>query len=463
MNSNIHPASFRDPSGFLFTRNGILYRQVNRSYQEEFELFMSSGLYDALTGKGWLISHEEVDIRAEDAQNAFKILKPEKVETISYPYEWSFSELKDAALCTLAIQKRALNKGLSLKDASAYNIQFRDAKPVLIDSLSFEKYETGKPWVAYRQFCQHFLAPLALMALKDVHLSRMLGLYIDGVPLDLASRLLPWKSRLNFGLNTHIHLHAAFQQKHSADGEAASSQAGSMSQQALEGLITSLQGTIRKLTWKPSGTEWGDYYPQTSAHYSQAASDHKMEIIESFLEETRPASAWDLGANTGLFSRAASRRGIPTVAFDIDQAAVEQNYLACKREQEKNMLPLVMDLTNPSPSIGWNNRERMSLLERGPVDMVLALALIHHLAIANNVPLHHLAAFFQEICRWLVIEFVPKEDSQVQVLLASRKDIFPDYNQQGFETAFAPYFKVHASVPVRDTPRVMYLMERIKK
>jgi len=241
MNSNIHPASFRDPSGFLFTRNGILYRQVNRSYQEEFELFMSSGLYDALTGKGWLISHEEVDIRAEDKQNAFKILKPEKVETISYPYEWSFSELKDAALCTLAIQKRALNKGLSLKDASAYNIQFRDAKPVLIDSLSFEKYETGKPWVAYRQFCQHFLAPLALMALKDVHLSRMLGLYIDGVPLDLASRLLPWKSRLNFGLNTHIHLHAAFQQKHSADGEAASSQAGSMSQQALEGLITSLE------------------------------------------------------------------------------------------------------------------------------------------------------------------------------------------------------------------------------
>ena len=437
MNKSIHPASFRDPSGFLFTRKGTLFRQVNKSYKEDYELLISSGLYETLTGKGWLIRHEEVDIKAEDPLTAYKILKPEVIETISYPYEWSFSQLKDAALCTLAIQKRALNKDLSLKDASAYNIQFRDARPVLIDSLSFETYKEGQPWVAYRQFCQHFLAPLALMSLKDVKLARIMELYIDGIPLDLASRLLPWRTRLNLGLNTHIHLHAAFQQRHSADGEAPSNRSGKLSRSSLEGLITSLQATIRKLRWKPSGTEWGDYYPQTSAHYSQTASDHKMEILNTFLDLAKPKSAWDLGANTGLFSRAVSQRGIPTVAFDIDPAAVEQNYLACKQDKETNMLPLVLDLTNPSPAIGWNNRERMSLLERGPVDIVLALALIHHLAIANNVPLQRLAEFFSQTCCWLVIEFVPKEDSQVQVLLASREDIFPDYNQQGFEAAFA--------------------------
>ena len=329
MNKSIHPASFRDPSGFLFTRKGTLYRQVNQSYQKEYELLMSSGLYKLLTNKGWLISHKEVEIKAEDPQMAYKILKPEIIETISYPYEWSFSQLKDAALCTLAIQKRALRKDLSLKDASSYNIQFRDARPMLIDSLSFEAYKEGQPWVAYRQFCQHFLAPLALMSLKDVKLARIMELYIDGIPLDLASRLLPWRTRLNFGLNTHIHLHAAFQQKHSADGETPSKQTGRLSRSALEGLITGLQATIRKLKWKPSGTEWGDYYPQTSAHYSQTASDHKMEIINTFLDQAKPKSAWDLGANTGLFSRAASQRGIPTVAFDIDPAAVEQNYLAC--------------------------------------------------------------------------------------------------------------------------------------
>ncbi len=459
MNNQVHPASFRDPSGFLFRRDGILYRQVNRSYQEEYELLNSCGLYAELVEKGWLVAHSEVDVEPEQARLAFKVLRPELVEPISYPYEWCFSQLKDAALRTLSIQKRALNKGMSLKDASAYNIQFRDAKPILIDTLSFEVYKAGQPWVAYRQFCQHFLAPLALMAKRDVRLNQLLRVYIDGIPLDLVSQLLPGSTRLNLGLSTHIHLHASFQQKHASSGEKVSNRGAGMSQHALEGLIESLRAVIKGLHWKPRGTEWGDYYTETCGHYSDSASLHKMEVIEKFLERVAPKSAWDLGANTGLFSRAASRRGIPTVAFDIDPAAVEQNYLACKANKDTNLLPLVLDLTNPSPAIGWNNRERMSLLERGPVDAVLALALIHHLAIANNVPLPRLADFFQQAGRWLVIEFVPKEDSQVQVLLASREDIFPDYTQEGFETAFKPYFEIHESIPVRETKRVLYLME----
>ncbi len=459
MNNQVHPASFRDPSGFLFRRDGVLYRQVNLSYQEEFELLDSSGLYAELVEKGWLVAHSEVDVVPEQTALAFKVLRPELVEPISYPYEWSFSQLKDAALRTLSIQKRSLKKGMSLKDASAYNIQFRDAKPLLIDTLSFEVYKPGQPWVAYRQFCQHFLAPLALMAKRDVRLNQLLRVYIDGIPLDLASQLLPGSTRLNFGLSTHIHLHASFQQKHASNGEKVSNQVAGMSQNALEGLIDSLRAAIKGLVWKPKGTEWGDYYAEDSGHYSDSASLHKMEIIEKFLDQAAPKSAWDLGANTGVFSRATSCRGIPTVAFDIDPAAVEQNYLACKANKDANLLPLVLDLTNPSPAIGWNNMERMSLLERGPVDAVLALALIHHLAIANNVPLPRLANFFQQAGHWLIIEFVPKEDSQVQVLLASREDIFPDYTQEGFEAAFKPYFRIEESIPVRETKRVMYLME----
>jgi hypothetical protein len=206
-----HTASFRDPSGFLFSQGGILYRQINRSYADDYSRLMESGLYERLVKAGLLIPHVELD-RAERSDErseersrsavehslnaeAFKIIQPERVPFISYPYEWSFSQLKDAALTTLSIHKRALKYNMALKDASAYNIQFVRGKPTLIDTLSFEKYKEGQPWVAYRQFCQQFLAPLALMAYRDVRLSQLLRVHIDGIPLDLASRLLPARTR----------------------------------------------------------------------------------------------------------------------------------------------------------------------------------------------------------------------------------------------------------------------------
>src|SRR5436190_13957563 len=258
-------ASFRDPSGFLFARGGILYRQVNRKYEQEYARLMESGLYEKLVKAGLLIPHIEVDQPPVEPDSAgavaHKIIQPERVPFISYPYEWSFGQLRDAALTTLSIQRRALKVGMSLKDASAYNIQFVRGKPTLIDTLSFEIYKEGQPWVAYRQFCQHFLAPLALMALKDVRLNQLLRVYIDGVPLDLASELLPAKTRFNFGLLTHIHLHAGAQKKYSGiASEETKSRSGSMSKQAMTGLIESLESTIQKLDWTPHGTEWGNYY-----------------------------------------------------------------------------------------------------------------------------------------------------------------------------------------------------------
>jgi len=416
---------------------------------------MDSGLYDRLVKTSLLIPHVEVDQAPAESGAAFKVIQPERVPFISYPYEWSFSQLKDAALATLSIQKRAMKLDMSLKDASAYNIQFVRGKAMLIDTLSFEIYKEGEPWVAYRQFCQHFLAPLALMTYRDVRLSQLLRVYIDGIPLDLASGLLPAKTKFSFGLLTHIHIHAGAQKRYS--DKVVAPRKGGMSKPALTGLIESLEGTIKKLTWKPAGTEWGDYYENTN--YTDSAFEHKKQLVKEWAVEMKPALVWDLGGNTGIFSREAASSGAFTVSFDIDPAAVEQNYRTVKTKKDQNILPLVLDLTNPSPALGWDNTERDSFGARGPVDMALALAVIHHLAISNNVPLPQLANFFAARCKWLVIEFVPKSDSQVQKLLTSREDIFPDYTREGFEAAFASHFTIRKSESVRDSERTLYLME----
>ncbi|MBN1453042.1 MAG: hypothetical protein JW963_18640 [Anaerolineales bacterium] len=451
-------ASFRDPSGFLFKDGGTLFRQVNRVYAENYDRLMESGLYDKLVKAGLLISHQEVEQAPIEKEAAYKVLQPELVPFISYPYEWSFSQYKDAALATLSIQKRALKAGMSLKDASAYNIQFLHGRPVLIDTLSFETYQEGQPWVAYKQFCQHFLAPLALMAMRDVRLSQLMRVHIDGIPLDLASKLLPFGSRLWFGLLMHIHIHAGAQ-KRFADTEVSKPKArGGMSRQSILGLIESLQTTVKKLEWKVGGTEWGNYYDITN--YSNTAFEHKKEIIAGWVERVKPALVWDLGANNGEFSRIASAAGIYTVSSDIDPAAVEQNYRHMRQQKEKNLLPLLLDLTNPSPALGWANRERDAFGQRGPADMVFALALVHHLAISNNLPLPRVAEYFAGLGRWLVVEFVPKSDSQVQKLFRSREDIFDQYTKEGFEQVFNLHYSMREIIPVNDSERTLYLLQK---
>ncbi len=456
MTDGPHAASFRDPSGFLFHHEGILYRQVNRSYAQDFELLKSSGLYDLLVEKGLLIPHREVSLDLARTKDAVRILQPEPVLFISYPYEWCFSQLKDAALTTLRIQRLALKRGMCLKDASAYNIQFHEGRPVLIDTLSFTVYQEGAPWVAYRQFCQHFLAPLALMARCDIRLGALLRTHIDGVPLDLASRLLPWRTRLNPGLLMHIHAHARSQAKHQDRRQ--TGKTTRVGKNALRGIIDSLKGTVAKLKWRPGGTEWGEYYDDTN--YSDSALMAKRDHVGGMLDKTDSRVVWDVGANNGFFSQVASDREMFTVAADIDPTAVEQNWRACRQGGRSHMLPLVMDLTNPSPGLGWGHEERDSLLDRGPADTVIALALIHHLAISNNVPLDRLAQFFARAGRHLIIEFVPKNDSQVQRLLATREDVFPSYHKAGFEQAFAGCFEILEQVDIAGSERTLYLMRR---
>ncbi|NQX87492.1 MAG: SAM-dependent methyltransferase [Halioglobus sp.] len=456
-------SSFRDPSGFMFSHQGCIYRQVNNSFSATYDNFMHSGLYNRLVDRGLLISHEEVvDGSARGTVEAYRIIKPLQIPFISYPYEWSFSQLKDAAMLTLKIQYEALKYGFVLKDASAYNVQFLNSKPVFIDTLSFARYTPGKPWVAYKQFCQHFLAPLALMAYTDVALSKLLITHIDGVPLSLASKLLPVKTRLNYSLMSHIHLHSKIQQQHAddaGDSKKTTTKNTRLSEQGLKALLESLAKTVQRLSWKMPRTEWGDYYEKTN--YSDLASEQKRALVDNFLRGIPDTLEiiQDFGANTGEFSCIAAKHGALVISQDIDPVAVELNYRRNSTDGPTNILPLIQDFSAPSPGIGWGNAERASFLERSRCDALLVLALIHHLAISNNVPLQHIATLFAGMTDWIIIEFVPKSDSQVKRLLATRDDIFTRYTKEGFEHAFSGRFSIEQSAPVPDSERTLYLMK----
>ncbi|HEX7034919.1 MAG TPA: hypothetical protein VF210_04060 [Pseudomonadales bacterium] len=454
-----HAASFRDPSGFVFSENGILYRQVNREYQPHYDRLMSSGLYDELVRKGWLVPHDEVDAAAGHG-DAYRILRPERIPYISYPYEWCFSQLRAAALLTLDIQILSLARGMTLKDASAYNIQFIGCRPVFIDTLSFETYDEGTPWVAYRQFCQHFLAPLALTAHVDGRLRRLLTTYVDGIPLDLASSLLPARTRLRPGLLAHIHMHASSQRRHQDAGASGAQPVPSLSKPRLLALLENLRATVQRCAIRPGRSTWSHYYEDTN--YSTNAMEAKASLVRRLVDlVARPGEViHDIGANTGRFSRLLAGSGRYVVSHDIDELAVERNFHETRAEHAHGVLPLVLDLANPSPSIGWALDERMSALERLQGGTVVALALVHHLAIGNNVPLPQLADLFGRIARGLVIEFVPREDSQVRRLLATRRDIFGGYTVDAFEHAFRTSFDVVAREDIPGTCRTLFAMRR---
>jgi ribosomal protein L11 methylase PrmA len=462
MKTETVPSSFRDPGGFLFYREETLLRQVNHRCRADYDQLMQSGLYEALVEDGLLVPHQEVDLAAAYSDDACRVLKPTLVPCISYPYEWSFSQLKDAALITLKIQQRALEFGMSLKDASAYNIQFFDGKAIFIDTLSFEPYRENQAWVAYRQFCQHFLAPLALMCYRDIRLGQLLRTNIDGIPLDLASTLLPLRTRFRFSLLTHLHLHARSQRRYAnaAVDSSRTLKKVNVSLNGLKAIIDSLVSAIKSLQWKSGDTEWGDYYNATN--YDSESMQHKKELVSAFMDQISPAPTLvqDLGANTGVFSRIAADKGMNVLSQDIDPKAVEINYQLTKRNREHNILPMLVDLTNPSPALGWAHSERMSLMQRGPVDVVMALALIHHLAISNHVPLPDLARFFSRMGQYLLIEFVPRTDSQVRRLLATREDVFEDYTQSHFENAFAHHFEQVQSQQIRGSERTLYLLRK---
>jgi hypothetical protein len=447
--------SYRDPSGYVFQRDGVLYRAVNACYASDYNALIATGLYDDLVAEGLLVGHEETSPALAPEPDTYRVLRPDPVPFISYPYEWCFGQLKAAALCTLAVQRKALACGMVLKDASAYNVQFRGPRPVFIDTLSFERRQEETPWVAYRQFCEHFLVPLILMCRVDPTLGRTLRTYLDGVPLELGGRLLGVRGFRSIGSIVHVILHGRSVRTHAAGRRA---RGATVSTSALLALTEHLDACIRNCRWDPAGTVWAEY--EVTHGYLGDSHAHKRSVVAEMLSLTKPRTVWDLGANTGEYSRIAADQGATVVALDLDPGVVERHFRRLTDDGDARVLPLVMDIADPSPSCGWNLQERHSLTDRGPVDVALVLALVHHLGITRNVPLQLMAEGLSRLARCLIIEFVPKEDPQTQRLLAARKDIFAGYTQESFERAFATRFRIVDQRTIAGTGRVVYRMEQ---
>lgn len=452
--------SFRDPAGYVFRRDGVLYRQVNPVFAERFDAVAASGLYEALWAAGLLVRHEVTNTALGDG-NAHAVLRPEEVPFVSQPHEWPPAARRDAALATLEAQRIAIEHGCTMRDASAHNIVLHRGRAVLLDTLSFEPWTEGDPWIAYGQFCRHFLAPLALETIVDHRLRRLLVADVDGIPLDLASSLLPGRTKLRPGLLTHIHVHARASGRGEADPDAEKGRTVNFSERAMLGLVDQLRGLVAKMIWDDIATTWSDYDAQLD-HYSESATAEKERLVAQTVAELAPSTVWDLGANTGRFSAIAAASGAHVVAWDIDAGAVEQ---AWRRVAESppttgEVLPLILDLANPSPGLGWGHNERPSLAERGPADVVLALALIHHLAIQNNVPLPDVLRELTRLGEHVIVEWVPKEDIKVRTLLATREDVFADYTREGFEAAAASHAEIVSATPLPDSGRVLYVLRR---
>jgi len=448
-------SSFRDPSGIVFDDDGVIYRQINNTYKPHYDFLMNSGLYESLAKKNLIIKHATVDKDGIDGDK-YLVIHPEKIPFISYPYEWPFAAYKDAALAVLRIQETALTYGMTLKDASAYNMQFLNGSPVLIDTLSFEIYQEKRPWEAYGQFCRHFLAPLLLMAHVDIRLCRLMQNYIDGIPLDMTDNIL--KHRGGFSAWQHITLHGKSIAKYeNLDFERKNKSNIKINKSLQLAMVQSLSRAIAKLKPKNDKSEWGDYY--NSNNYTESSSGHKEYLVKQYLQNIGPVSmTWDFGANDGKFSRYALQNSGYVIAYDVDPVALNRNYLMAKKAKEK-MLPLFMDITSPSPSIGFANKERFSIEQRQKPDVIIMLALIHHLTISNNVPFEMIAQWLASLCKHLIIEFIPKEDSQVKRMLATREDIFKDYTIDAFESVFQRYFTLCDKQKIEESDRVLYLFK----
>jgi hypothetical protein len=450
-----HPSSFKDPSGFVFESEGTIYRQVNQYYAAQYRQLIDSGLYKQLVDRKQLIAHEEVNANLTNSAAWYTTLQPELISPISYPYEWCFEQLQDAALLTLSVLKTALQHGMILKDATPYNIQFHKGKPIFIDTLSFDTYDPKQPWIAYRQFCQCFLFPLYLEYYLKTDIQKVLSTYIDGIPVDFVAKLLPLKSRLSLGVWLHVYL------QHSAttSSRANTKQTAAFSKKKLLDVISHLHNIITNFPAnKPYKTTWSNYYDDTilSKEYLQ----EKEKIIQEFCQQTQARTVLDLGANDGYFSRLFASQNRQVIATDSDNRCISRLYQEVKQKNVQNILPLLLDIANPSPAIGFHNQERAAFHQRIKTDLVAALALVHHLVIGKNISLPVLAAYFNDIAPELIIEFVPKEDEKVKQMLATRPDTFIDYDQAHFEQYFSKYFDTLEKKMVTGTSRTLYRMKR---
>jgi len=364
--------------------------------------------------------------------------------------------LKDAALLTLELARKALDHDMVLKDATPFNIQWHHDRLIFIDTLSFEKYEADRPWIAYRPFCENFLGPLLLMHYRKISLQQLFLGWPDGIPVSLVQKLLPWRSRFSMLTYLHIHLHAKMASKKNSRDETKTH----LAKKKLYQLISSLEMLVNRLQYPDTGTTWGDYYEEASQRKDYISQ--KKNIIAQWVDDLPGCQTGiDLGSNEGEFSEVLAKKGLQVLALDADPVAVNKLYKMIKEGRLKNIQPLIADLSYPSPAMGVNNKERAALHERiKNRDIGFCLALLHHLCLGKNIPFAPIAEWLSGLCRFLVIEFVPLQDPRSQQLVALKKDIYGWYTIHAFEKIFGEYFRVMDKAPVPGTERVLFLMER---
>jgi hypothetical protein len=442
------PSSFRDPDSILEFDSKFYYRKISINYLPHYLHFKNSGLKDKLIEESYILPFEEIIDESPNIGFANQVLKTEKIPFISYPYEWSFSQLKAAAIKTLKINLIALNYGMILKDASMFNVQFIGYKPIFIDLGSFEIYKNNSLWVGYQQFCRHFLAPLLLASYKDFRLIKLLLVNLDGIDLSFVRKLLPIKSFLNSGVFLHIILNTS-------GVKTTSNKKIKLKEQGLKSILVHLTDTIEKLKLKNKNSEWADYYNNTN--YSDRGLLQKASIIETFIKEVNVTTALDVGANDGKFSKLLSNSSIYTVSADIDELAVEKNFIDALRDENDNLLSLHLNLANPTPSIGWDNTERKSFYDRAKFDLVLALAIVHHFVITYDLSFEMIAEKFSQIGKYLIIEFPLPEDEKVQFISRNKPSQFSNYNIENFKSAFEKYFLELDNKFIESNSRVIFL------
>lgn len=463
-----NPGSYRDPYGSVFEVNGRVFRGIKEEKAFLFSKFLESDFYKSNSNKK-IVETKTISIDdiveaglPMDITNNFTLWVEHKpVDLITYPYEWSFEYLKKAAIFYLELHIDALNNNFQLKDSSAYNIQYIGSTPIFIDVLSFEPYNEGDRWIGYKQFCEQFLAPLALTSYRGINFNPMMRGSPDGLSIVDVSKLLPLKSFFSLTLLGNIHFHAMAMSKISSGSSRM--EVKSMRQipkQNLIALMESIKKFIKQLR-APQESYWNGYDLKNS--YTKEGTKEKETIVRNFIASHNLKTVLDIGCNTGYFSEIALKSGAnKVIGLDIDSGAVN---LASKRSllPEKLFTPLLYDFTNPSPSMGWRLKERASLERRLPkIDGVICLALIHHLVIGKNIPILEFIEWIVGISPRGLIEFVPKDDEMVVGLLSSRDDIFPNYSEKYFIKCLEQYVFIEQILPINNSTRKLILYREIK-
>ena len=455
-----HPegGSFRDRTARVFLEGERVLRALGPRALAAWEAYSRAAFFQKLSAEGAVVGTRRLTGPGCPAigEGWVAILEHDRVPFVSYPYEWSFSMLKEAALLQLDVLLGALAEGFTLKDATPYNIQWRGTRPQFIDVASIEPYREGEPWVGYRQFCQLFLYPLLLQSARGLPGPMLLRARLDGIDPQTCRSMLRARDLLRRGVLTHVWLHAMAQGRF-ADAEVSSvdlmARAG-FKRSMVERTVRGMRRVVARLQARRRRSTWTEYRHEHS--YQATDLQAKREFVEHFVAARRPGMVWDIGANTGDFSRIAARHAPLVVALEQEETTVDRLFSELKVEGGDRILPLVVDVTDPSPGMGWRCAERRTLWDRGRPDLALCLALIHHVVIAGNVPLPEFVGWLAELGCDLVIEFVGKDDPMVRRLLLNKRDDYADYDQTVFEACLGRAFAVESRMPLESGTRTLY-------